>query len=248
MALNKTRPRNLMALLADIPAPRAGLAGHVSARAQALYSAAGEPSQSDSPANIGLYGVIGEDWTAARMSAVLRAAGGRDVTVSINSPGGDVIEGLAIYNQLRAYEGKVSVRIIGIAASAASFIAMAADDVKIGKAAYMMIHNAWTIAAGNKNDLRAVADWLDKADGILTGIYQDRTGADVSDISAAMDAETYMTGEEAVAAKYADSLLDSAESVTQNAVSASATALPKLQATASDSEMARMFVNLISSI
>ncbi|MBN0106041.1 Clp protease ClpP, partial [Pseudomonas aeruginosa] len=93
------------------------------------------------------YEPIGYDWwtgegvTAKRIAGALRAIGGDvDVTVNINSPGGDVFEGLAIYNLLREHKGKVTVRVLGLAASAASFIAMAADEVKIARAGFLMIH------------------------------------------------------------------------------------------------------------
>ncbi|HCF5801664.1 TPA: Clp protease ClpP, partial [Pseudomonas aeruginosa] len=104
-------------------------------------------------------------------AGALRAIGGDvDVTVNINSPGGDVFEGLAIYNLLREHKGKVSVNIIGLAASAASFIAMAGDEIRIGRAAFLMIHNAWLIAMGNRNDLREIADWLEPFDMTLADI------------------------------------------------------------------------------
>lgn len=74
---------------------------------------------------------------------------GADVTVNINSPGGDMFEGLAIYNLLREYQGKVTVKVLGIAASAASVIAMAGDDIQIGRGAFLMIHNCWVVAMGS---------------------------------------------------------------------------------------------------
>ncbi|WP_034085582.1 head maturation protease, ClpP-related, partial [Pseudomonas aeruginosa] len=111
------------------------------------------------------------------IAGALRAIGGDvDVTVNINSPGGDVFEGLAIYNLLREHKGKVTVNIIGLAASAASFIAMAGDEIRIGRAAFLMIHNAWLIAMGNRNDLREIADWLEPFDMTLADIYAQRTG------------------------------------------------------------------------
>ncbi|MFT2622165.1 head maturation protease, ClpP-related, partial [Escherichia coli] len=76
-----------------------------------------------------------------------------------NSPGGDMFEGLAIYNLLREHEGEVNVKVLGLAASAGSVIAMAGDTVQIARAGFLMIHNAWVVAMGNRNDLRELAAW-----------------------------------------------------------------------------------------
>ncbi|EEF3733400.1 Clp protease ClpP [Salmonella enterica] len=104
--------------------------------------------------SISVFDVIGQDYwgegvTAKRIAGALRAMNGADVTVNINSPGGDMFEGLAIYNLLREYQGKVTVKVLGIAASAASVIAMAGDDIQIGRGAFLMIHNCWVVAMGN---------------------------------------------------------------------------------------------------
>lgn len=98
--------------------------------------------------SISVFDVIGQDYwgegvTAKRIAGALRVMNGADVTVNINSPGGDMFEGLAIYNLLREYQGKVTVKVLGIAASAASVIAMAGDDIQIGRGAFLMIHNCW---------------------------------------------------------------------------------------------------------
>lgn len=165
---------------------------------------------------ITIFEPIGYDWwtgegvTASRIAGALRQIGdGNDVVVNINSPGGDVFEGLAIYNLLREHNGKVTVNILGIAASAASFIAMAGDQINIGKAAFLMIHNAWTIAAGNRNDLRAVADYLEPFDGAIADVYADRTGIDIKDITEVMDSETWINGKTAVSLGWADGYLES---------------------------------------
>ncbi|HHU0419601.1 TPA: head maturation protease, ClpP-related, partial [Klebsiella variicola] len=102
---------------------------------------------------ISIFDVVGRDYwdegvTAKRISGALRSMNGADVTVNINSPGGDMFEGLAIYNLLREYEGHVTVKVLGIAASAASIIAMAGDDIQIGRGAFLMIHNCWLYAMG----------------------------------------------------------------------------------------------------
>lgn len=164
---------------------------------------------------ITMYDPIGEDWwtgngvTAKRVSAALRNIGDRDVTVKINSPGGDVFEGLAIYNLLREHKGKVTVQVIGLAASAASFIAMAADEVQIARSAFLMIHNAWTVAGGDRNDMREVADFLEQIDSTLADIYATKTGADKAELSQMMDVETWLGGSAAIEEGFADSLLES---------------------------------------
>ena len=105
--------------------------------------------------------------TARRIAGILRALGPGPITVNINSPGGDVFEGIAIYNLLREHDGEVTVNVIGLAASIASVIAMAGDNIRIAKSAYFMIHNAWTIAMGNRNDMQKVVDTLGSFDGTI---------------------------------------------------------------------------------
>lgn len=141
------------------------------------------------------------------MAAILRSLDGRDVQLNINSPGGDVYTGLAIYNLLKDYQGQVTARVMGIAASAASFIAMAADKVEIGKAAVMMIHNTQTIAAGDRHELQAVADWMAPFDSMLAEIYADKSGKDPKAIGKMLDASTWLYGQQAVDAGLADGLL-----------------------------------------
>ncbi|MDR3386918.1 MAG: Clp protease ClpP, partial [Rudaea sp.] len=96
------------------------------------------------------------------------AANADEIVVAINSPGGDVFDAFAIYNALRRYAGRVTTRVDGVAASAASLVTMAGDRVVMPENAMLMIHNPWTVAAGTSADLRATADSMDKArDGIL---------------------------------------------------------------------------------
>ena len=158
---------------------------------------------------------IGYDWwtdsgiTAKSIGNKLKSYAGADIIVNINCPGGDVFEGLAIYNQLREYKGHVTVRVLGIAASAASFIAMAADEVQIARAGFFMIHNAWTIGMGDRNDMREVADFLEQVDGTIADIYHVKSGIDMAELAAQMDKETWITGKTAVDTGFADSYLDS---------------------------------------
>ncbi|KTS73061.1 head maturation protease, ClpP-related [Pantoea stewartii] len=166
--------------------------------------------------SISVFDVIGADWygdgvTASRIAAALRSIGGADVTVNINSPGGDMFEGLAIYNLLREYEGKVTVKVLGLAASAASIIAMAGDEVQIGRGAFLMIHNCWVYAMGNRHDLQQIATDMEPFDKAMNDIYGARTGLDAATIDAMMDAETYIGGSDAVQKGFADRLLSADE-------------------------------------
>jgi ATP-dependent Clp protease, protease subunit len=161
---------------------------------------------------ISIYDTIGPDYwgegvTAKRIAGALRAIGGADVTVNINSPGGDVWEGVAIYNLLREYQGKVTIKVLGLAASAASIIAMAGDEVLIGRAAFLMIHNGWVVAVGNRNDLRAIADLIEPIDRAIADVYAERTGIDAAELSQMMDDETYIGGQAAIDSGFADGLL-----------------------------------------
>lgn len=174
----------------------------------------------DDEATISIYEVIGEDYwtgggvTVKRIDAALRSVGNRDVTVNINSPGGDVFEGIAIYNRLREHQGKITVKVFGLAASAASIIAMAGDNVQVGAASFIMIHNAWVLAVGNRHDLRDVAEFLEPFDRALADVYVARSQQPLEAVQAAMDAETWMSGGQAVELGYADALLAADEAVT----------------------------------
>ena len=166
---------------------------------------------------ISILDVIGEDWwsgggvTSKRVSGALRAIGKKDVTVTINSPGGDYFEGLAIYNMLREHPARVTVKILGIAASAASVIAMAGDEIQIARAGFLMIHNTWVIAMGDRHQLRDVADWLEPFDQSAIDIYAARSGLDEKELGKMLDRETWIGGADAVAKGFADSLLPSDE-------------------------------------
>jgi ATP-dependent protease ClpP protease subunit len=147
----------------------------------------------------GYWGVSAKDVVQA-----LQAAGANDVLVHVNSPGGDVFEGLAIYSTLRNHPGTITVRIEGVAASAASFIALAATTVTIEPNAMVMIHDAWGMEAGNAAELRKFADLLDKASQNIAGIYA--KGGDPEPWRDAMKEETWYVGQEAVDVGLADSV------------------------------------------
>jgi len=167
-------------------------------------------AEGDDSKTISIYDVIGEDWwtgggfTSKRMAAALRSIGKNDVTVNINSPGGDMFEGIAIYNLLREHEARVTVNVMGIAASAASIIAMAGDEIRMGLGTFMMIHNAWGVVIGNRHDMREAATLFDGFDSALTDIYEARTAMDRADIEKLMDSETFMGPSDAVKNGFAD--------------------------------------------
>ncbi|API58873.1 peptidase [Tardibacter chloracetimidivorans] len=166
----------------------------------------------DKDNSISIYDVIGEDWwtgggfTTKRMSAALRSIGKNDVVVNINSPGGDMFEGIAIYNMLREHEAKVTVNVMGWAASAASIIAMAGDEIRVGLGTFVMVHNAWGAVIGNRHDMREAAKLFDGFDNALADIYEARTGLARAEIVKLMDAETFMGPSDAVKNGFADTV------------------------------------------
>ncbi|WP_051624054.1 head maturation protease, ClpP-related [Clostridium akagii] len=121
-----------------------------------------------------------------------------DVNIHINSGGGDVFAGIAIYNILKSNDANKTTYVDGLAASAASIIALAGNTVIIPSSAQFMIHNAWTFAQGNANDFRQTADWLDQIGLSLVNIYMDnaKDGVTEEQIKQMMDDETWMTGEQ----------------------------------------------------
>lgn len=144
---------------------------------------------------------------------------GQHIHLRINSPGGSVVEGTAIYNALRRHQGGLTVHIDAMAASMASVIAMAGSPVYIADNALLMIHNPWTVSMGESKDLRKEADLLDKLKVNLRNAYVRKTGMNETDISAMMDAETWLDAVEAVALGFADAI--------EEGVAAAATATPE---------------------
>ncbi|TXH84825.1 MAG: Clp protease ClpP [Rhizobium sp.] len=168
----------------------------------------------DDENTVTIYDVIGEDmwtgggFTAKRMSAALRAIGKNDVTVKVNSPGGDMFEGIAIYNLLREHPAKVTIDVMGWAASAASIIAMAGDEIRMGLGTFMMVHNAWGVVVGNRHDMRDAAKLFDGFDAAIADIYEARTGMKRAAIEKLMDAETFMGPSQAVENGFADVVME----------------------------------------
>jgi len=120
------------------------------------------------------------------------------INVRINSPGGNVFDGVAIANAIKSHSAKTVVYIDGIAASIASVIALAGDEVVMAENAFFMFHEAWSITIGSAEDLRKEADLLDKIDGVLAQTYVKKTGKDEKEIKDLMTAETWLTAAEAL--------------------------------------------------
>ena len=136
--------------------------------------------------------------------------GMKNVTVHINSPGGDVMAGAEIYSALREHslngEGRVKVIITALAASAASVVAMAGDEIQISPVAYMMIHNPWTIAMGDAKEMRKTAKTLDEiSEGLITA-YEQRTGKSRDELKKMLENETWMSATRCVEEGFADSV------------------------------------------
>ena len=162
-----------------------------------------------------LYGEIaGESWysddvTPAMFQRELAALGEIDsLDVYINSPGGDAFAGITIYNILHRHKAEVTVTIDGLAASAASIVAMAGDVIRMPENATMMIHNAWTFAAGNAEELRHTADELEQLDQQMAGLYAARAGISEEEAAALMEAETWMDGKAAQEMGFADEVVE----------------------------------------
>ena len=134
-------------------------------------------------------------------------AGNGDITVWINSPGGDCVAAAQIYNMLSNYAGKVTVKIDGIAASAASVIAMAGDTVLVSPVSMMMIHNPATIAWGDSAEMQKAIAMLDEVKESIINAYEIKTGLDRKKLSKLMDAETWMDANSAVEYGFADEIM-----------------------------------------
>lgn len=171
-------------------------------------------------AELVIYGVLAEEtWfgdevTPKMFSDELSALGNvSKIKVRLNSPGGDLFAGTTIHNMLRDHSANVTAYIDGLAASAASIVAMAADTVVMPPSAMMMIHNPATIAWGDARELRASADVLDKVRDSMIEAYQEKTGIDRSQIINMLNSETWMSAKEAVELGFADEI-DSQTEVT----------------------------------
>ncbi|WP_083459954.1 phage major capsid protein [Jiangella muralis] len=177
-------------------------------------------------AELFIYGAIGDYWgdddvTAAAFARALRTITAPNLDLHINSPGGLVWDGIAIHAALLNHAATVDVYIDGVAASAASFVAMAGDTIVIEKPAKLMIHDASMFVAGNADDMREAAQLLDDLSDTIATVYADRAGGDVETWREAMKVETWYSSAEAVAAGLADRIAnDTAAAVTPAAPAA----------------------------
>lgn len=164
---------------------------------------------STTEATIYIYDVIDGFWGVSAKSVIDALASVADVPtvhIRINSPGGDVFEGRAIVEAIKRFAGKTIAHVDSLAASAATSIAIAADEVEIATGAFFMIHNASAMVWGDKAAMRDTADLLEKVEGTIIADYIAKTGQDAAAITAWMDAETWFTADEAIANGFVDRL------------------------------------------
>lgn len=147
-----------------------------------------------------------DDVTPALFKSELTSRTG-DLTVWINSPGGDCFAAAQIYNMLRDYEGKVTVKVDGLAASAASVIAMAGDSVLVSPVSMLMIHNPSTVAMGDSEEMQKAIAMLEEVKNSILNAYQEKTGLSRAKLSRLMDEETWMDAGKAVELHFADGVI-----------------------------------------
>ena len=158
-------------------------------------------------------------------------SGSGDITVWINSPGGDCVAAAQIYNMLMEYPGNVTVKIDGIAASAASVIAMAGTRVCVSPVSMLMIHNPMTFAFGNTAEMQKAIDMLGEVKESIINAYEIKTGMSRAKLSRLMDAETWMNANKAVELGFADEILQRETSSENEMTEAAATAFSRASVT-----------------
>lgn len=168
--------------------------------------------------SIAIYGPIGSapgeqmENSDKRIAAALRKIGKRDIQVNVNSPGGSLFDGLAIYNLLRSHPARVTVNVLALAGSAASIIAMAGDTVNMAPGSMIMVHNASALVVGNRHDLEETRDTLQMADESMASIYAARTGESLETAVSWMDGKrgngTFINAQRAIELGLADSELE----------------------------------------
>lgn len=173
-----------------------------------IKNAAGDNNQ---PAEVRIWGTIGGwfgDVDAKTFAEDLDQISASQIVVSINSLGGDVFDGIAIYNTLRQHKAHITTRVDSMAASIASVIAQAGDERVMVTASQMMIHRAWGLAIGNATDMRGLADILEMQDDIISGVYASRSGKAKAEWLEAMQSESWFDADKAVEAGLADTVMD----------------------------------------
>lgn len=166
-------------------------------------------NQTDTTADIYFYGdIVNDSWLSewypddmcpSDVKEILDGVQGKDLNIYVNSGGGSVFGGMAIYNMLKRFNGTKTVYVDGLAGSIASVIALAGDKVVIPRTAYMMIHKPWAGAWGNADDMRKMADSLDRIQDGIINVYKEnlKDGVDIAEVEAMVNAETWLTGEQA---------------------------------------------------
>ena len=169
-------------------------------------------SDSEGYAEIFIYDAIGDVFGVESKEFLeeIRAIKAENIRLRINSPGGCVFEAKAIAQAIRSHDAKVTAQIDGLAASAATTIAMAADTVEMVDGSFFMIHEPWTMMMGTADELRSFADVLDKVSGTIAKDYEKKTGADMNLIKQWMADETWFEAADAVEYGFADLIIEEA--------------------------------------
>lgn len=175
-----------------------------------------QAAKANDPAEIYLYGIIGGGgWfdvggvSADQFRKDLKALGDvKAIDVHVNSEGGDVFDGKAIYSQLAQHSAKINIIVDSLAASAASFICMAGNTITMCEGSFMMIHSAWAFAMGNAEEIRKTATLLDAVDGTLADVYAARTGQDLQKVQQMMSEETWMDAKQCMDMGFCDSVIE----------------------------------------
>lgn len=168
-------------------------------------------NESDSVTELYIYDVIDSWWGVAAEDFVkqLNSIDTDEIVIRINSPGGDAFDGRAIASAIAAHKSVITAKIDGLCASAATTIANACDHIEMAEGAFYMIHNAWTIGYGNKNDFGELAEFLSKIDDAIAKDYSNRTSIELSEIHEMMDLETWMDADEAKEKGFVDEVVGS---------------------------------------
>ena len=175
-------------------------------------------SRTKDTAEIVIYADIGEGWfggiSSKEFSDQLSAVGDvKNLDIRLNSAGGDVFEGITMYNRLLQHSARVTVYVDGLAASIASIIAMAADEIVVYESSTFMVHKPLTYTGGNAEQLQEVINRLDLVEGQMLDIYANKTGLDKDHIKNLLSAETWLTAEESIHLGFADRLEETTQSM-----------------------------------
>lgn len=192
---------------------------HVEELKKIPYQFKAEHDAENKVSKITIYGVIGSSWysestSASDIDAALSEAGSNNIVIHLNSPGGDAFDGIAIYNRLMNYKqttgAKITIHVDGWACSAASVIAMAADELIVGVGAMIMIHPASTGVWGTKVEFRKEADLLEKLESGIIDIYMTKAKVEREEIETMVNNTTWFSAEESIAIGFASSIEDTA--------------------------------------